>query len=79
MQDIRNKEITIKVKADEDTITAVTRYMKKKGFTHFMKTAKSGMLEMDAFYSDDYSELWIGCSNYNESTSKITFELTGNR
>jgi len=76
--DIRNKQITLKVRENECTLDAVKRYLKRKGFTHFIKTT-FGYLQHDMFSNDEYYELWIGRSSYNEETQKATVTFNGNR
>ena len=72
----RNTEITIKMKKDEDSEDAITRYMKKNGYT-FGKWTDGKGLEHRYYTGPEYSELWISTKNVNGN--KVTFELNGNR
>jgi hypothetical protein len=74
--DIRNKEIKIKVKADECAMDAIKRYMKRNGFTHYQENRRD--LTFDKFYSNEYSEIWVAGQSFNENTNTATFELEGN-
>jgi len=64
-KDIRNKEITINVGPGEDVEQAVTRYMKRKGFTHEVIKVGKGLFDQNVYYNNDYNQ--------------ATFEINGDR
>jgi len=74
MTDIRHREIKIKIREGECAIDTIKRYMKRKGFTHFVKTTM-GNLKHDMYYSDDYYEIWVQSEYCNSEHTWVKFTL----
>ena len=81
-EDIRNKEIIIKIKAKEDSLEAIGKYMKRNGFTPDKWTDGKGLTH-HYFTSSEYREIWVSFCNVVredfDKAGKIIFELNGNK
>jgi hypothetical protein len=74
--DIRNTELKTRVKETESTEEAITRYMVRNGFETETFTDGKGLTHR-YFSNNEYSQLWIGTTNFNGKS--VTFTIEGNK
>ena len=70
--DIRNKEITIKVKADQDCQDAIDGYMKRHGFKKQVWTDGKDLKHF-YYYSEEYPQVLMGCRNFSFIDEKVSY------
>lgn len=77
MKDLRNRSITIKVNEDEYGMDSIARYLKSKKFIY--KEIRTAGTILENWSNEEYYNIFVTHTNYNEETKKITFILDGER
>jgi hypothetical protein len=76
--DIRNREITIKVKLTETATDAIDRYMKRNGFVRYDWIDGMGLKHI-CYGNNEYRELWRGAMMFSDVTNTCTFTVCGDK